>query len=126
VTVRPVGREAGTTVWSEMSGPLHPRGVPRALSSSRNPLVAPLAQAAERVKADRRPAMPDNPFVQLERTWADLIEHTMDLGRDLRDTWYEACFYSMWGTPWMRWFGRSHQLKRTLKNEAELRALTEV
>ena len=50
----------------------------------------------------------------------------MDLGRDLRDSWYETCFYSVWGMPWARWFGRTHQLGRTLKNQAELRALSAV
>jgi tellurite resistance protein len=50
----------------------------------------------------------------------------MDLARDLRDVWYELAFFWIWGLPWSQRFGQTHKLRRTLKNEAELRALAEV
>ncbi len=34
--------------------------------------------------------------------------------RDVRDAWYETLFYSVWGSPWVRWFGRKHEGGRTL------------
>lgn len=50
----------------------------------------------------------------------------IDLVRDTRDMMYEMTFYSLWSTPWMRTFGRSHEARRTLKNTDELRGLPEV
>jgi tellurite resistance protein len=39
---------------------------------------------------------------------------------------YELIFHSVWGSPWARAFGRTHEAKRTLKTVAELRGLPEV
>lgn len=50
----------------------------------------------------------------------------MDLFRDLRDTAYENLFFSLWGSPYMRWFGRTRQPGRTLKRKDELRSLPPV
>jgi pimeloyl-ACP methyl ester carboxylesterase len=124
--VRPWVKAAVNPASAELSRALHPLRLQRALLSSRNPVVAPLAKTAEQVRTSRRPLPKDNPFVQLERSWADLIEQSMDLCRDMRDAWYEMTFYTMWGLPWARHFGHKHELRRTLKNEAELRALPEV
>ncbi len=38
---------------------------------------------------------------------------------------YELAFHSMWGTPWARAFGRTHETRRTLKSLGELRGLPE-
>jgi hypothetical protein len=54
------------------------------------------------------------------------MTQAIDLWRDQRDMMVELAFHSMWGTPWARTFGRSHELRRTLKDQAELRALPEV
>jgi tellurite resistance protein len=35
-------------------------------------------------------------------------------------------FFAIWGAPWAYAFGRTHHLRRTLKNESELRALPDV
>jgi hypothetical protein len=46
--------------------------------------------------------------------------------RDTRDMNFELMFHAMWGTPWARAFGRTHEARRTLKSEVELRGLPEV
>ena len=46
--------------------------------------------------------------------------------RDIRDAWYEQLFYLMWSNPWARTFGKTHEVRRTLKNDLELRLLPEV
>ena len=126
IFMRPLVQACVNPLSAEMSRALHPLRLQRALFSTRNPLVGPLAGAAERVNAERRPATQDNPFVRLERSWAELIEQSIDLARDLRDAWYEMAFFWIWGTPWAHAFGHTHQLRRTLKNASELRALSEV
>ena len=98
----------------------------RALFSSLNPALGWLPGIAERARNERSPAAAGNPFVELEKVNAALIEQSMDLFRDLRDTAYENLFYAIWGTPYMRWFGRTKQPGRTLKRKDELRSLPPV
>lgn len=80
----------------------HPMRTQRLAFSDRNPLVAPIAALASQVRATRAPVARDNPFLASERLWADLVESNMDLFRDLRDSWVELLFYSIWGSPWFR------------------------
>ncbi|MDJ0893546.1 MAG: DUF3141 domain-containing protein [Alphaproteobacteria bacterium] len=126
VGVRPFVQAAVTPVSAEASRTMHPLRLQRALFSSRVPALGSLAGLAEKARAERRPVESDNPFVQAEKIWADLIEQSMDMFRDVRDAWYETAFFSIWGTPWMHWFGRTHQPGRMLRNQAELMALPNV
>jgi hypothetical protein len=50
----------------------------------------------------------------------------MDLYRDLRDSAYEMSFLSIYGAPWMNWFGQSMAQQRTRKKPEELRWLPTV
>jgi len=94
--------------------------------SSRNPLMQPLAQVADGVRANRQKAAPDNPFLAAEALWVQSTEQMIDLLRDTRDMGYELAFHSLWGTPWARLFGATHEARRTLKSHDELRGLPEV
>jgi len=126
VCVRPFVQAGVTEQSAELRRKTHPLRVQRALMSSLNPFLQWLPEQAERVKTERVPADRDNPFVELERVNAAMIEQSMDLFRDLRDTAYESLFFTLWGSPFMRWFGRTHQPGRTLKRKDELRALPPV
>jgi hypothetical protein len=124
--VRPAVRAVVTPALAEASRALHPHRTGRAVLSSRNPVLAAVPAMAERVRADRHPAAADNPFARLESLWIEGMTQAIDLWRDQRDMLVELAFHTMWGTPWARAFGRSHELRRTLKDAAELRALPEV
>lgn len=126
MAVRPVVKAMVTETAAEMSRALHPQRLSRALMSSRNPVSARLKDAAEAIAADRRKAAPDNPFLAAESLWFDMIEQSIDLWRDQRDMLFELTFHAVWGTPWMRAFGRTHEARRTLKSLSELRGLPEV
>ncbi|MET1414503.1 DUF3141 domain-containing protein [Roseibium sp. HPY-6] len=126
VCVRPFVQAGVTEQTAELRRRTHPLRMQRELFSSMNPFLSALPGWAERVKNDRKPVAPDNPFVELERVNAALIEQSMDLFRDLRDTMYENLFYAIWGSPYMRWFGRTKQPGRTLKRTDELRSLPPV
>ncbi len=123
---RPVVQSMVTPAVAELSRALNPLRTQRALMSSRNAAVKPLAELAEHVRTARTPAAPDNPFLALERIWADAVEQQMDLMRDMRDAMYEVMFFSIWGSPFARWFGRTHQPGRALNTSAELLGLPEV
>ena len=125
--VRPALQASITPQAAEIGRTLHPLRLQRALFSSKNPLLAPLAAAGAKATADPPAAIaPENPFLAAERLWADMVEQWFDLGRDMRDAWYEMTFFSLRGGPWARAFGRPNQVRRTLKNDVELRMLPEV
>ncbi|PIE12116.1 MAG: alpha/beta hydrolase [Rhodobacterales bacterium] len=125
-TLRPAIRALVSDTAAEASRALHPQRLSRALMSSRNPMTAPLKAQAEKLRDTRTPAEPSNPFLAAEALWVQAAEQTIDFWRDMRDMTYELTFHSLWGTPWARAFGRTHEARRTLKSLDELRGLPEV
>ena len=124
--LRPFVKAAVNPGIAELARMLHPLRLQRGLVSGRNPVMAGVTSLAEKAKEEREPVAADNPFVQAERVFASLFEQSIDFMRDVRDAMYENMFFSMWSTPWAATFGAPNLLGRTLKNEAELRALPEV
>jgi pimeloyl-ACP methyl ester carboxylesterase len=96
--VGPAVRQMTTEQTAEMRRKLHPMRARRYMVSDLNPFMAPFATAAERVKASRAPATPDNPFLAAERAMADTVEHAMNSWRDWRDAWTEAAFHAVYGS----------------------------
>jgi pimeloyl-ACP methyl ester carboxylesterase len=123
---RPIVKSLVTETTAELGRALHPQRLSRALMSTRNPLMAAVESAAKSVAANRNKVAPDNPFLKAESLWFDAIEQAIDLWRDQRDMMFELAFHGVWGTPWMRMFGRTHESRRTLKSIGELRGLPEV
>ncbi|MEM8630200.1 MAG: DUF3141 domain-containing protein [Pseudomonadota bacterium] len=126
VFMRPFVQAAITEPMAEMSRRMHPSRVQRSAFSSRNPAVAPLEAMAGRVREDRTPAEPTNPFLKVQDLWAESVEQTLDFYRDMRDMMYEQAFFGVWATPMAIWYGRSHAPGRTLKQSSELRGLPTV
>ncbi len=126
VTLRPLVQAMVTPAMAEASRVLHPLRLKRAAMSSQNPLTGPLRMMAGVVGEARRPVAASNPFATAEATAMSMVIQSMDLARDLRDAFYEQMFFSVWNSPWVRAYGRSHYLHRTLKDPAELRSLPEV
>lgn len=126
LAVRPLVKAMITETTAEFSRAAHPLRLTRALASSRNPLMKPVKDMADRIAADRVPADASNPFLKAEALWVDAAEQAIDFWRDQRDMAYELTFHTVWNTPWMRAFGRTHEARRTRKDSAELRSLPEV
>ena len=124
--LRPAIKSIVTETTAEMSRALHPQRLSRALMSSKNPLMKGVEGMAETIREGRTHAAPDNPFLATEALVVQMTEQAIDFWRDVRDMSYEMMFHSIWGTPWARAFGRSHEARRTLKSHGELRGLPEV
>ncbi|RMX07591.1 DUF3141 domain-containing protein [Corticibacter populi] len=124
--VRPAVKAAVTPTSAELSRALHPKRLERALASSQNPAMATVENAAKVVRESRHRAAAGNPFVAAENLWFQWVEQGIDFWRDSRDAAYELSFHSLWGSPWARAFGRTHEARRTLKHIDELRGLPEV
>jgi len=124
--LRPMVKALVTESSAEIGRAMHPNRLTRALVATRNPMMHGVITAAEKVKADRRKAAATNPFLAMEAFWVQTTENMIDIARDARDMNNELMFHSLWSTPWARAFGRTHEARRTLKTEGELRGLPEV
>ena len=124
--IRPGIKAMVTPSMAEMTRVLHPQRVSRALISSKNPALQGLPAMAEKVRADRHPAPATNPFVEAERLMIEATTQAIDFWRDQRDMMVEMTFFALWSNPFARAFGASHEIRRTLKDQSELRAMPEV
>ncbi|MFN6954952.1 MAG: DUF3141 domain-containing protein [Acetobacteraceae bacterium] len=97
VLAAPAIRAATTEAHAEWRRRLHPLRARRSLISDLNPALLPAATLAGAVRATRRPAAPDNPFLAWETLWADTVERGFDIWRDWRDAWVETAFHAMYG-----------------------------
>lgn len=125
IAVRPLITMTVNPAFSEATRSLHPLRLQRAALSHRNPATVAVRALAGTVK-DGAPLDEENPFRKAERVWASLVAQQMDLYRDLRDAMYETSFLALWTNPLAVAFGKPRAVGRTLKSEAELRALPEV
>jgi pimeloyl-ACP methyl ester carboxylesterase len=82
-------------LWRRM----HPNRLRFGIFAGENPLMQPIASWAERVRADRRPANGDNPFLTFEHTMAGLIADGLAAWGKARDAMQEALFFSTYGSP---------------------------
>ena len=78
---------------------LSPSELPFEIFSERNPLMRPVAQLAERVRAERRPAASDNPFLQWQAAASDAIVAAINTWRDFHNAAVEQTFLATYGSP---------------------------
>jgi pimeloyl-ACP methyl ester carboxylesterase len=126
LTARPLVRALVTPAAADLRRKSAPLRLQRVVFSDQNPLMKPIAGLADTVRADRRPAAVDNPFVGLERLWADNVEHGWNLFRDWRDGLNEFMFYAIYGNPWMRMIGAEGLQVRGKAVSEDLRHMPDV
>jgi pimeloyl-ACP methyl ester carboxylesterase len=126
IGVRPLVQAMVTPQVAELLRRTHPARLTRAMFGDANPTMKGVGDRAEKVRAARRPADSNNPFLFMERLWAQSVENTFDLFRDWRDAIYEATFFSVYGSPQMLRLGEPFAFERTRKDPKLLRFLPEV
>jgi pimeloyl-ACP methyl ester carboxylesterase len=126
VWLRPAVRAASAPAATAVASAFQPLRLQRWAFASWNPWMGAVARAAERSRAVRARAGEDNPFVRLERLWAEGVAQGLDLFRDLRDMASEAAFYALWGGPAAIAFGAGRGRPRAKKTPRELRLMPEV
>jgi hypothetical protein len=100
--VRPWVKAAVNEATAETLRQLHPLRTSRYGYSDLNPWMAPVGNLADEVKKRRRPVMPDNLFLVMERIFSDTVSKSLDLFRDYRDRAIESWFYAIFDQPWMQ------------------------
>lgn len=98
VVAAPLVRQFATEASAEFRRQMNPARVRRWAVSDLNPMLSGLPAAAASVKAQRRPAAKENPFLAWERSWADGVERSLDMWRDWRDAAMELTFHALYGT----------------------------
>jgi pimeloyl-ACP methyl ester carboxylesterase len=77
---------------------LHPLRLQYELLSDANPLMAPVANLAEAVRENRRPAAGNNPFLAVQEQVSQHIVSTLDAWRVFNETWAERAFMAVYGS----------------------------
>ncbi len=95
--VSPLLKQVANERTAEIRRQMHPLRLRRTLFSDKNPLMSGVPAMAEAVRANRKPADPANPFLALEKAWADQVEAGFNAWRDLRDGWTETAFHAVYG-----------------------------
>lgn len=101
-TVQPLVRALATEQGAEWSRRMHPLRLGVDLYSDMNPVMKPLAAAAEKVRENRRPVAANNTFLQWEKAFSDSIVAGLNAYRDWRDMLMEQFFFGIYQQPWLQ------------------------
>ena len=96
---QPFVRALASPAMTQWLTKLNPVRLPFELFSSENPLLAPVAQLSEQVRADRQPAAVDNPFVQMQEKMSNAIVEGLTAWGEARDKMVENLFMATFGSP---------------------------
>jgi pimeloyl-ACP methyl ester carboxylesterase len=97
VLVSPIVRQFATEAGAEARRQASPMRMRRYMFSDMNPFMMPIRAMAGMARQHRTPAAPDNPFLAMEKAWADRVEHAIDRWRDARDAMQEIAFHAIYG-----------------------------
>jgi hypothetical protein len=79
----------------------NPVRVSQFIFSDLNPAMFWVKAMAEVVRANRRPAAADNPFLAVQGQASQQVEQALDRYRDLRDEMTERLFKAIYESPWL-------------------------
>jgi hypothetical protein len=96
--VGPVMRMAATEQGAEFRRLMHPNRLRFEMFGDQNPFMPSIAAWAEAVRADRRPASPDNPLLAFEHMVSDWIASGLQAWGNARGTLQEAIFFNAYGS----------------------------
>jgi pimeloyl-ACP methyl ester carboxylesterase len=95
----PAVQAMATDSGAEVLRQMHPNRARFQMFADENPFMGPVAAWAEAVRADRRPAGADNPFLAYERMVSDWIAGGLEAWGKMRDVMQEAIFLNTYGSP---------------------------
>lgn len=81
---------------------LQPLRLSYAQLSDKNPLMRSVGVLAEKVRAERKSAATDNPFLKMQEQFSSLVTAWFQAWGDLRDQTAEAVFHAVYGSPWIQ------------------------
>jgi len=100
--MRPAVRAMVTETSAQLMRRSHPDRLRFEMFANENPFMRPVADWAEAVRGNRRPASPDNPFLAFERMMSDMVTSGLEMWGKARDTATEAFFFNNYGSPFLQ------------------------
>lgn len=97
--LQPLIKASATPQRAEWMRNLHPLRLQYEFFSSRNPFMAVVKTAAEKVREDRRPVAAENSFVAFQENISRQIVSTLDSWRDYQEALSENIFLAVYGSP---------------------------
>ena len=97
--VQPMVKAMITPQVADMLRHWHPLRLSYEAFTSANPLIAPLAKVADKVREQRKPVAADNPFLGIQEAVSNQIINSLDAFRDARDSTVEKLFLAIYGSP---------------------------
>src|SRR5262249_24291593 len=88
-----------TQTSAEFLRDMHPNRLAFRVFSNRNPLMEPVALAAEKVRANRHPVEANNPFLAFEKMASSWIVTNLEIFAKTREAMTEAIFLTAYGSP---------------------------
>lgn len=119
-TLRPAVKAMVTPELAEMNRASHPMRTTRAALNSGTPGMNLARVAAEKTRQERSPVDPKNPFLVMESIYGQMVENTLDVMRDLRESAIELTFLGLWANPMALAYGHTHAMGRTRKDPNHL------
>jgi pimeloyl-ACP methyl ester carboxylesterase len=101
-TAQPAVRAFSTPQGAEWLQRLHPQRLGYELLSDRNPVLRPLAEAADKVQEQRRPVSADNIFRQWEKFFSGWMKTSLEAFGTWRDMLTEQTFFAVYNQPWLQ------------------------
>ncbi len=98
----PVVRSAVTERNAEFLRLMHPNRLRFQMFANENPLMTPVAEWAQAVRAERRAVSPDNPFLAFERMVSASIASGLEAWGKARDAMQEEIFLNTYASPWLQ------------------------
>ena len=97
--VQPWVKSMVTPQMAELARNMHPLRVQYEAFSSKNPLMAAVKSAGEKIEENRKPVSQDNPFLAFQEQMSEQIVHVLDSWRDSQEALSEAIFLNVYGSP---------------------------
>jgi hypothetical protein len=95
---QPAIRAMVTQPGADLIRTLNPLRLSYTAFADSNPLMKGVEQLAAEAKATRRPASPNNPFLQLQKQISDQTIAALDAYRDIRNWMEEEMFFAIYGS----------------------------
>jgi pimeloyl-ACP methyl ester carboxylesterase len=96
---QPIVRALVSAPLAETLHQMHPLRFQYQIFSNANPFMAPIASLAEEVRKNRRPVVPDNPFIAMQENVSEQIVAAFDGWRDFIEAVAERTFLTVYGSP---------------------------
>jgi Protein of unknown function (DUF3141) len=97
--LRPFIRQNLPAPAAELMKQCHPLRLQYSAFADSNPLMGLVRVAAEQVRASRKPARPDNPFIAFQEVLSQQIVGVLDSWRDMTEAVSESTFQWVYGSP---------------------------